>query len=463
MMNLSADILSVYEQGTSIPSYLDTPHSLVYEYCSGRSPNGLSAWEDGGKTYVNESCRPLDGGFRQQALNRAFSKLLMRHKFSSVLVFGVEGSTLDIFRVAKLMGVSVILVINPKNPPPMQLFDSSFVWGKDALTCCSSVFILDGEDLHRDAWISNLEPMSKQVALSKYEQLDILKYKPKGESVSSFNYSYYEFGLRDHPLLMSMQEPDTRHFEGCNNVLDLGCGAGIFLQLLKEKGIPATGVERNLDIASYGRGMGLDITTADALGFLKGKRDAFDGIYCSHFVEHLPFELVQNLIQLLASSLNVGGTLVLTFPDPESIRSQLLGFWRDPEHVRFYHPELISTLAQSYGLDCTWTSYDEQPHKVISFPEKPAEAPSIPVFPSFNPAVAKKSWLQRLLSTLGVATTQDVMEQRKISEHWEKAFKEQNLHSQAVVETMQENITTLWEVNETWAWNDNATLKFTKT
>jgi hypothetical protein len=52
----------------------------------------------------------------------------------------------------------------------------------------------------------------------------------------------------------------------------------------------------------------------------------------------------------LVRAVEPGGTVVLVFPDPESIRSQLLGFWRDPEHVRFYHPDLIELMARAHGL-----------------------------------------------------------------------------------------------------------------
>jgi hypothetical protein len=49
------------------------------------------------------------------------------------------------------------------------------------------------------------------------------------------------------------------------------------------------------------------------------------------------------------------------FPNPESVRMQLSGFWKDPEHVRFYHPELIGAVCGHYGLAMEHGPADEPP------------------------------------------------------------------------------------------------------
>ena len=53
---------------------------------------------------------------------------------------------------------------------------------------------------------------------------------------------------------------------------------------------------------------------------------------------------------------------MIVVPNPESIRMQLLGFWRDPEHVRFYHPELLEAVCRHAGLEVIHTNREDVPH-----------------------------------------------------------------------------------------------------
>lgn len=179
----------------------------------------------------------------------------------------------------------------------------------------------------------------------------------------TFEYADYEAdpGLRNPELLARMQAPYVELFKGCRRVLDLACGSGIFLELLRQAGIPALGVERNEQVVAADRERGFNVAHADAIDFLAGDGERFDGIYCSHFIEHLPFDQLVRLIELIAGRLVPEGRLVLVFPNPESIRMQLFGFWKDPEHVRFYHAELIELVCRHYGLAIETTNKDDTP------------------------------------------------------------------------------------------------------
>jgi SAM-dependent methyltransferase len=248
----------------------------------------------------------------------------------------------------------------------------------------------------------------------------------------SFGYETYALGMRNHELLSQMQVTHVTPFKDCKRVLDVGCGTGVFLDLLARKGITAEGVERNGQSARFAQSLGLTIHTADALEFLARHPGQYDGLYCSHFVEHLPIDAVERLMALSAQALAPGGVVVFTFPDPESIRSQLLGFWRDPEHVRFYHPELIETLAQVHGLMSESNSQHIPGRKVGPFSLQPPKAPA-------NPP-AHKGLLARWAQALGLATATDLT-----------ALRAQNQHQQQLIEQ-------LWQVNQTWAWEDNVVL-----
>ena len=177
-----------------------------------------------------------------------------------------------------------------------------------------------------------------------------------------FDYSEYEFKLRDRQWNREMQSGYVAHFRDCHKVLDLACGSGIFLELLAEQGIPALGVERNPTVVAWVKRHGWDIVEQDVFAFLEQTTETYDGVFCSHFLEHLPFEQVLRFFELLAPRVRAAGTVVIVVPNPESIRMQLLGFWRDPEHVRFYHPELLEAVCRHVGLEVTHTNREEVPH-----------------------------------------------------------------------------------------------------
>jgi SAM-dependent methyltransferase len=169
--------------------------------------------------------------------------------------------------------------------------------------------------------------------------------------------------------LESTQEPEKvkRHlagfvpmFEDCKRVLDLGCGPGHFLRLLKDAGIDAVGVDADPLTVRQAEDSGLRVVQADVLPFLLESTDVFDGVFCSHLVEHLPFGALVELVEGIAQRLMPGGALVMAFPNPESLEMQLFHFWVDPQHVRLYHPTLIKAMLSHYGFqvdDCTFRNW----------------------------------------------------------------------------------------------------------
>ena len=169
---------------------------------------------------------------------------------------------------------------------------------------------------------------------------------------NDYTYSDYTHWMREQgrDAIQAHQAQYVTRFEGCSLVLDIGCGEGLFLELLKRAGIRSLGVDREPEIVAKVRAAGMDVKQGDALSFLKGHPQEYDGVYCSHLIEHMPFEGVVQLVRAAAESLCDNGRLLMVFPNPESIRMQCFGFWKDPEHVRFYHADLVRSICQQMGL-----------------------------------------------------------------------------------------------------------------
>jgi SAM-dependent methyltransferase len=167
---------------------------------------------------------------------------------------------------------------------------------------------------------------------------------------SRFDYGNYLDSVQDGEKLKQNLSAFVPFFSNCRRVLDLGCGSGHFLRLLSEAGIEGIGVDADPLMAEQAEASGLKVVLSDVLDFLHGSNERFDGIFCSHLVEHLPFETLVDLIEGIAQRLRPGGTLVMAFPNPESLDMQLFHFWLDPQHVRFYHPTLIEAMLRHYDF-----------------------------------------------------------------------------------------------------------------
>jgi SAM-dependent methyltransferase len=159
----------------------------------------------------------------------------------------------------------------------------------------------------------------------------------------------FRFG-GDEASLRREQRPLLAHFHGCHNVLDIGCGRGVMLDLFAEAGIAAEGVDQMPEAVSYCQAKGHRATVGDALDFLEGRAQQYDGIFCSHVIEHLEFERAERLVALCARALRPGGVLVIVTPNSRDIAVMGDVFWLDPTHRRPFPGELVEAMLAAEGF-----------------------------------------------------------------------------------------------------------------
>lgn len=140
-------------------------------------------------------------------------------------------------------------------------------------------------------------------------------------------------------------------FRGRKNVLDLACGRGEFLELMREMNVPARGVD--LDTAMIGRcrEKGLDVVSADVFAYLSSVSEgSLDGIFCAHFLEHLPPEAYVELISQCVQKLAPSGVLAVETPNPECLAIFSQTFYLDPTHRQPIPPAQLRFLFAESGL-----------------------------------------------------------------------------------------------------------------
>jgi len=141
------------------------------------------------------------------------------------------------------------------------------------------------------------------------------------------------------------------YFEGCDNVVDIGCGRGEFLELLRERGIKARGMDLDLDMILLCRDKGLDVVMGDAFAYLASLPDeSVGGVFAAQVIEHLPPRRIIELVKLCHRKLSPGGVLILETPNPKCLMVFAESFYKDPTHIQPAHPDTMQFLFGATGF-----------------------------------------------------------------------------------------------------------------
>ncbi len=133
--------------------------------------------------------------------------------------------------------------------------------------------------------------------------------------------------------------------------IDLGCGRGEWLELLEESGFDAQGIDLDDGMLAECRARRLKVRTLDAITALKELPDESQAVVSGfHLAEHIPFDVLQALVQEALRVLKPAGLLILETPNPENITVGTTNFYLDPTHNRPLPPLLLSFLPEYYGF-----------------------------------------------------------------------------------------------------------------
>lgn len=165
-------------------------------------------------------------------------------------------------------------------------------------------------------------------------------------------YSLFEERFRGEPDVVAEKQrfylPFLAGLPG--PVLDVGCGRGEFLAMLREAGVRASGVETNPLSVALAREAGLAIEEGDGVVALERLGDgSLGGVVAFQVVEHWPAAKTWALLAAARRALAPGGVLILETINTDSL-SALKAFFLDPTHVRPVPAEALRFLAEAVGF-----------------------------------------------------------------------------------------------------------------
>jgi len=148
--------------------------------------------------------------------------------------------------------------------------------------------------------------------------------------------------------------PDVRaaHATTAGTAIDVGCGRGEWLELMRDAGIGAVGVDENALVVDQCTELGLDAVHGDAISYLAHvPEQTAAAITAFHVIEHLP---LARQLQLMVAAYRViapDGVLILETPNPENLVVGAWTFHMDPSHLRPLPPTLLRFLLEAVGFD----------------------------------------------------------------------------------------------------------------
>jgi SAM-dependent methyltransferase len=196
---------------------------------------------------------------------------------------------------------------------------------------------------------------------------------PAFTAADSFKYVGFEDQFRgSREAIRRALEDYVPRFAGARDVLDVGCGRGEFLELLRKAGVTARGIDLNREMVEVCRSHGLDVTEADAVGFMERLPDAsLGGVFSAQVVEHLQPAYLLRFLELSYHKLRPGGTMILETLNPACWVAFFDSYIRDITHAWPLHPDTLKYLVLASGfteVDLEYRSPVRDEHKLQELP-----------------------------------------------------------------------------------------------
>ena len=168
-------------------------------------------------------------------------------------------------------------------------------------------------------------------------------------------------------LHLKLAGRESLRYSGEGRLLDVGCGPGKTMVLLREQGWDTVGVDFSSVAAEYARSQhGLDVFCGE-LAQAGHKESSFDVVMFSHSLEHLydPLETLKEAHRILKP----GGRLVVVVPNAASFEARIFGkwwvHWDVPRHLTHFTRVTLRQLLESCGFRISSVQYGMTPSSFL--------------------------------------------------------------------------------------------------
>lgn len=197
--------------------------------------------------------------------------------------------------------------------------------------------------------LMRLEPQPDPQELAKYYPAEYW-YGPRKDTVSRLEEGYRRFVLRDHVefILRGLRNSDAK-----GPVLDVGCGGGLLLGMLRERGLEVLGLDSShtaSEAACAHHGVRVicgDLTTAPI------EKASYAVVTMFHVVEHLADAAAY--LEAARELLMPDGRLIVQVPNASSWQFLLFGpRWNGidvPRHLVDYRQRDLERLLERNGFE----------------------------------------------------------------------------------------------------------------
>ena len=169
---------------------------------------------------------------------------------------------------------------------------------------------------------------------------------------------FEDFFRGSEEQIRDLQKPYIALLKDRATVLDVGCGRGEMLELLRDAGIEAEGIDIDVAMVERCHAKGLAaVTVEDAIGRLERAAAASLGaVFAAQVIEHLAYDALVSFFAQARRALRPGGALLVETVNPHAPQA-MKHFWIDPTHQHPLFPEVVLAMCRLSGFEQAFVWY----------------------------------------------------------------------------------------------------------
>ncbi|MBE9222036.1 methyltransferase domain-containing protein [Cyanobacterium stanieri LEGE 03274] len=203
--------------------------------------------------------------------------------------------------------------------------------------------------------LSNIDIKNIEGNLSAIKNID---NEIKNHSLDNFYLAFENKFRGDRQHIKKILNQDYRYLIDSLNInkndnlfIDIGCGRGEWLEIIKELGYQGKGVDLNQIMVEDCNYRGLKVIVSDCVEYLTSLDDnSVDVITGFHIVEHLPLKTILDLFKECLRVLKPHGMVIFETPNPDNILVGSRNFYNDPTHRNPIPNATLTFMLESVGF-----------------------------------------------------------------------------------------------------------------